>query len=77
MENKKYIDKVTQYGGFVKNMVTGEYECLFTTFSCKLLAHNRAKEKAAGNNKFINSHYDINDIVIYQRSVEYTTGDWK
>lgn len=67
----------TQYGGFVKNTATGEYECLFVTFCSELLAHNRAKEKAAESNEYSDMYYDVNDIVVRRRTIEYTASDWE
>lgn len=45
--------EVIIYGGYVKNLVTGEYERLFSTELSALLACTRAREKAIYQNKSI------------------------
>lgn len=47
------IRKVTIYGGYVRNLVTNEYERLFSTELSALLACNRAREAANYQNSAI------------------------
>lgn len=77
MKNKGNVNQEVQYGGFVKNSSTGQYDCLFTTFCSELLAHGRAREKALENNECAGAFYDINDIVVRRRTIEYTVGSWE
>lgn len=68
-----------EYAGRVRNLRTGEYETLFTTYISPLLAENRAREKAERLNELVPDYrksggndYDVDDIVVFQRTVTKT-----
>lgn len=80
MVNKPLMEQSTQYGGFVRNLKTGEYERLFLTEFSALLAWRRALEKAKEKNRYSGKEiYDVEDIQIRKRSCHTTTvlGEWE
>ena len=66
-----------EYGGFVKNLNTGEYQCLFVTRFSKLLARERAKERAAFDNSMFPDTFDIKDIIVRSRMCEEKRSGWE
>ena len=69
--------KITEeFGGFVKNLDTGEYDLRFRTEISDRLALNRAIEDANVANKYMNGNYDSNDVIIKRRTIEITYGEW-
>jgi len=80
MVNKPFMEQGAQYGGFVRNLKTGEYERLFLTEFSALLAWGRTLEKAKEKNRFSGQEvYDVEDIKIRKRSCQTTTvlSDWE
>lgn len=73
----EFFTQQSQYGGFVKNKSTGEYEPLFTTYMSDILAKNRAIEMAKAKNVHQEEQYDINDIIIKVRNVRTIYDNWK
>ena len=69
---------ITETGGFVKNLETGEYDLVFTTeIGSEMLVRNRAKEFATTRNKLVSTKvYDVEDIVVKTRSQRIVFGPW-
>ena len=72
-----YRETTTQFAGFVKNKKTGEYDQLFLTEISELLAKNRTIEHAKEYNEYIEDEYDIADVIIKQRVITLSYGDWE
>lgn len=66
-----------EYGGFINNIKSGEYERLFTTQMSELLARNRTIEAARNANQNPDYQYDINDVVVKKRIVKSEYGEWE
>ncbi len=66
---------VTQYAGCIKNKHTKKYEILSIVPFSQLLAKNRAVEKAILHNNY-EDKYDINDIVIKERTATTKFSKW-
>lgn len=67
---------IKEYGGFVFNDNTDEYELLFVTQFSELLAKNRALEKAIELNR-MGENYNEEDYFVKFRYVEVLTGEWE
>lgn len=68
----------TEWCGFVRNIESGEYTAMFITSIGGLLAKERALEKAREYNSYEKTpKYDVNDVVVKEREVSITYGDWK
>lgn len=65
-------------GGFVKNLLTGQYELLFSSeFDSQQLVKKRAFDAATHKNTFLGKNvYDVNDIVVKTRSQHIVFGPW-
>lgn len=71
-------EDILEYGGFVLNTNTNEWECLFVSEISAVLARNRALEKANDCNRFEGySKYDISDAWVRQRRRVTKVGDWE
>lgn len=71
-------EDIIEYGGFVLNTNTDEWECLFVSEISAVLAHNRALEKANECNRLEGySKYDTSDIWVRQRRRATKVGDWE
>lgn len=70
---------ITETGGFVKNLETGEYELLFwTEIGSERLVRNRAIETAKDRNKYGGRViYDVDDVVIKTRGVRVVYDNWQ
>lgn len=80
MGNNPVMTQSSQYGGFVRNLKTGEYDLLFVTEFSALLTWGRTLEKAKEKNRFSGHEiYDVEDIQIRKRSCQTTTvlGEWE
>lgn len=66
---QKDVSEAVEYGGFVMNNETSNYDLLFTTFISELLCRNRALERAKQENETNQGRYDLNDILIKTRKV--------
>lgn len=68
---------VTEYGGFVQNLETAEWECLFVTEISALIAHNRALEKAIFRNESAGrAIYNMTNVWVRQRHCTKMVGEW-
>lgn len=65
-----------EFGGFVFNRETKEYELLFTTEMSALLAGNRAKESAEIQNQG-GAAFDPQSIIVKRREVLVCSGPWE
>ena len=71
-------EDIIEYGGFVLNTNTNEWECLFISEISAVLAYNRALEKANECNRLEGySEYDISDVRVRQRRRVTKVGDWE
>ena len=68
----------TEYRGCVRSK-DGSYHPKFTTPVSALLAYNRAKEKAECENQWRPGSYDLDDIIVEERTVAVTKkyAPWK
>ena len=73
------IETSTEYGGYVKNNTTGDYDMLFIGECSACLAYGRAKEKAENRNNYSYSDYDTSDIIVKRRDMVITTiySEWE
>ena len=67
----------TEYGGFVKNLDTEQYEQMFVTSCSESLCIGRAKEEAENYNRYYGKNYDTNDIVVRKRKCILEIADWE
>lgn len=71
---------VEQVAGFVKNRITGEYDCLFITeIGSPELAKRRALEKARGYNEYgmPGKDYDLEDAIVQRRKAVTSYSVWE
>lgn len=75
----KKIRTETQYRGLSKNLITHEYDELFSTYYSERLCHGRTVEAAEIKNKYSEAGivYDTKDIIIQSRTVESYATEWK
>lgn len=67
-----------EYGGFVKNIQTGQYELLFCTEFSELLARNRAIENARAQNELTEKpFFDTTDVIVKTRTAVTIYSDWE
>lgn len=68
-----YID----YGGFVWNNESKQYEILFKTNIGENISRNRASERAKMKNRtFFRNVYDPENVRVYRRTVFRQYGEW-
>lgn len=66
-----------EYGGFVFNTDTHEWECLFVSEISAPVAHNRALEKAMYLNSFAGREKYRAHVQVWKRRRVTGVGEWK
>ena len=70
-------EQFVEYGGFVKNEETGEYDLLFDSkINSESLMREFTISAANERNLFCRNKYNLNDVVIKQRKKTIITEDW-